>query len=465
MTQPPSKGYDRQWLAAADQRYLWHPFTQMKEWMKEPPLIIAAAEGSYLIDIDGNRYLDGVSSLWVNIHGHRRKEIDEAIKEQIDRVSHTTLLGLSSIPSILLAKELVERAPPGLAKVFFSDNGSTAVEIGLKIAFQYWHNLEAGRSARRRFVAFRNAYHGDTLGAVSVGGIDTFHEIYRPLLIETFKVEYPYCYRCSRGRRYPACSLACTAELEEVLKNHGHEIAAVVVEPLVQCAAGILTAPPGFLEAVATLCKKHDVLLIADEVAVGFGRTGKMFAVEHEGVCPDILALAKGITGGYLPLAATLVTERIFDAFLADYAEMKAFFHGHSYTGNPLACAAGLASLRVFDEDRTLERLGAKIARLGERLEEFRHLGHVGDVRQKGFIAGIELVQDKEHKKPYPTASRIGHRVIMAARRKGLILRPLGDVIVIMPPLSIAGEELDRLLDIVYTSIVEVTESGRGVGS
>lgn len=445
-------------LVEADHTNVWHPFTQMKEWMEEPPLVIAAGEGPYLIDISGNRYLDGVSSLWVNIHGHRRREIDQAIKDQIDRISHSTLLGLASIPSIELAEKLVEVAPEGLTRVFYSDNGSTAVEIGLKIAFQYWQQAQGGKYAKTKFVSFWNAYHGDTLGAVSVGGIDTFHRIYRPLLFDTFKVHYPYCYRCHLERIYPECSLACVAELEELLAHHAHEIAALVIEPLVQGAGGILTAPPGFLKAIADLCKNNEVLLLADEVAVGFGRTGKMFAVEHEDVRLDILAVAKGITGGYLPLAATLVTEQIFNVFLGDYGEMKIFFHGHSYTGNALACAAGLASLRIFKEDTTLEQLAPKIMHLEKRLGAFHDLPHVGDVRQKGFIAGIELVEDKSSRRPYPVHARIGHRVIMEARRQGLILRPLGDVIVIMPPLIISMEDLDRLLDITYSSIKNITE-------
>jgi adenosylmethionine-8-amino-7-oxononanoate aminotransferase len=444
-------------LVEADMRHLWHPFTQMKQWVEQPPLIIAYGEGPYLIDIHGNRYLDGISSLWVNLHGHRRKEIDDAVKEQIDRISHSTLLGLANIPSIELAEELTRIAPKGLQYVFYSDNGSTAVEVGLKIAFQYWQQAPEGGRSKTRFVSFWNSYHGDTLGAVSTGGIDTFHSLYRPLLFETFKVHYPYCYRCHLKRTYPECSMACVAELQDLLSHHAHEIAGLVIEPLVQGAGGILTAPPGFLKAVAGLCRSHDVLLIADEVAVGFGRTGRMFACEHEDVQPDLLAVAKGITGGYLPLAATLATDRIFKAFLAEYAEMKTFFHGHSYTGNPLACAAALASLAVFERDSTLEHLGPKILHLGKRLEAFRDLPHVGDVRQQGFIAGIELVEDKPSRGPYPVAARIGHKVIMEARHHGLILRPLGDVIVIMPPLIISLEELDRLLDIAYLSITHIT--------
>jgi len=444
-------------LAEADHRHVWHPFTQMKEWHGQPPLIIAAGEGPYLIDIQGNRYLDGISSLWVNIHGHRRKEIDEAIKAQIDRISHSTLLGLAGVPSIELAKKLIEIAPDGLTHVFYSDNGSTAVEVGLKIAFQYWQQVPGGRRTKTRFVSFVNGYHGDTLGAVSVGGIDTFHRLYRPLLFDTLKVHYPYCYRCHLERTYPACSLACVGEVEEVLTRHAHDIAGLVIEPLVQGAGGILTAPPGFLRAVADLCRKNDVLLLADEVAVGFGRTGSMFACEQEDVHPDLLAVAKGITGGYLPLAATLVTERTYMAFLGDYAEMKTFFHGHSYTGNALACAAALASLKIFEDDKTLEQLGHKILHLEQRLEAFRDLSHVGDVRQRGFMAGIELVEDKASHRPYPAEARTGHKIIMEARRHGLILRPLGDVIVIMPAFVITVEELDRLLDITYTSIERIT--------
>src|SRR5579884_1987556 len=445
-------------LAHDDKAYVWHPFTQMAEYAAEEPLVVAAGEGSYLIDVDGRRYLDGVSSLWVTVHGHRKAEIDAAIAAQLGRIAHSTLLGIANVPSIELARRLVALAPPGLTKVFYAENGASAVEIALKMAFQYWQLR--GEPGRTRFVSLENAYHGDTLGAVSVGGIDLFHARFRPLLFPTFRAPSPYCYRCPLGATHPDCRLACAEELGRLLAAHRGEVAAVIVEPLVQAAGGMLTQPPGYLRRVRELCDQHDVLLIADEVATGFGRTGRLFACEHEGATPDLLVLGKGITGGYLPLSAVLTTQAIYDAFLGEYAELKHFFHGHTYTGNPLCCAVALANLDLFEREGTLAKLAPKIERLAQGLERFRHLPHVGEVRQRGFMVGIELVAERETRTPYPVAARVGWRVIAAARRRGAVLRPLGDVIVLMPPLSISEAELDELLAITYASIVEVTEGG-----
>ncbi|MEW6442890.1 MAG: adenosylmethionine--8-amino-7-oxononanoate transaminase [bacterium] len=458
-TQPPPLCREEiERLVEADHRCLWHPFTQMREWYGQPCLIIAAGEGCELIDVEGNRYLDGVSSLWANVHGHRRREIDEAVRRQLDRVAHSTLLGLAHPAAIELARELVELAPAGLKRVFYSDNGSTAVEAALKIAYQHWaqQGTESKRT-KKQFVSFHNAYHGDTLGAVSVGGVELFHERYRGLLFPVHKVHYPYCYRCHLGLVHPGCGQACLEELEDLLERSGHTLAALIIEPLVQGAAGMITAPPGHLKAVADLCRRYEVLLIADEVAVGFGRTGKLFACEQEGVSPDLMALAKGITGGYLPLAATLTTESVYAAFLGEAAESKAFFHGHTFTGNPLAAAAALASLEVFRKEKTLEALAPKIRHFETRLEAFRKLEHVGDVRQRGFLAGIELVEDRTSKRPYPVEKRVGVEVILEARRRGLVIRPLGDVIVLMPPLVMSLPELDRMLDITFECIDRIT--------
>lgn len=463
-------------LERLDRRYIWHPFTQMKEWEGSIPLIIERGEGNYLIDTYGRRYLDGVSSLWVNIHGHRKREIDKAIKAQIDKISHSTLLGLGNVPSIELAEELIKIAPEGLTKVFYSDNGSTAVEVALKMAFQYWQQQKRFKVQdsrfKTRFVAFTGAYHGDTFGSMSVGEIDVFVEKYRPLLFPTYKAYYPYCYRCPIDKTYPDCKITCIETVHglrftvhedrvqgfgEILKDHHQEIAACIIEPIVQGAAGMIVSPPGFLKRVRELCTQYNILLIADEVATGFGRTGRMFACEHEGVRPDFLCLAKGITGGYLPLAVTLTTERIYKAFLGEYKELKTFFHGHTFTGNPLGCAAALANLRIFKKERTLQRLQPKIKFLSEVLAGLKVLPHVSDIRQKGLMVGIELVRNKSTKEPYPIEERIGHRVCMEARRYGLILRPLGDVIVLMPPLSIAKNEIKRMVDIVYRCIQSVT--------
>lgn len=449
-------------LVEMDHRHLWHPFTHMQEWYGQPCLIVVAAEGCWLIDAEGKRYLDGVSSLWANVHGHRRKELDEAVRHQLDRVAHTTLLGLAHPAAIALARELAALAPKGLTRVFFSDNGSTAVEAALKIAFQYWEQQKDERKkTKRRIVSFRNAYHGDTLGAVSVGGVDLFHERYRPLLFPSSKVPYPYCYRCHLDLSRPGCGMACADELEAVLEREALSTAALIIEPLVQGAAGMIVAPEGFLKRVETICRKHEVLLIADEVAVGFGRTGTLFACEQEDVRPDLMALAKGITGGYLPLAATLATEEIFKAFLGEVVEGKAFFHGHTFTGNPLACAAALASLGIFRRERLLEQIQPKIQHFASRLEAFRDLESVGDVRYKGLMAGIELVAHKETKRPYPVEKRVAVKVILEARRRGLVIRPLGDVVVLMPPLAVTLEELDRILDVTYESIDTVTRALR----
>ena len=453
-----------------DKTYLWHPFTQMSNFLKETPLIIKEAEGVILRDIYGKEYLDGVSSLWCNIHGHRKKEIDKAIKAQLKQVAHSTLLGASNIPSIMLAKRLVEIAPKvaepplpkswqghsRLCKVFYSDDGSTAVEVALKMAFQYWSALGgSGHPEKKNFLALQYAYHGDTLGAVAVGGIGQFHDIYRPMtLAKTLFAPSPYCYRCPLNKDRETCTLACLGEMERILSQNHHELAALIIEPLIQGAGGMIVHPRGYLKGARELCSKYNVLLIADEVLTGFGRTGKMFACEVEGVVPDIMAISKGLTGGYLPLAATLVTENIYNAFLGE--QDKTFFHGHTYTGNPLACAAALASLEVFEKESVIRNLQPKIEFLRNRLQDFYSLEHVGDVRQCGLIAGIELVRDRQTKEPYPATDRVGHRVCLEARNRGALLRPLGDVIVIMPPLSITLKQLERLVDVVQSSIKTV---------
>jgi adenosylmethionine-8-amino-7-oxononanoate aminotransferase len=448
-------GYDRETLEAWDREHVWHPFTQMLGFREEDPLIISRGEGVYLYDLQGNRYLDGVSSLWANLHGHRRRELDQALVAQLEQVAHSTLLGIAHPPAILLARRLVELAPASLTKVFFSDNGSTAVEVALKVAFQFWRNR--GQSGKQRFLKLSNAYHGDTLGAVSVGGIPLFHEIYRPLLFDTLEAPSPYCYRCPHRED---CREQCITVLEEMVAMHHRELAAVILEPVMQGAAGMIPQPPGYLARVREVTRRHDVLLIADEVAVGFGRTGKMFACEHEGVSPDLLCLAKGITGGYLPLAATLATDDIYQAFLGEYQEFKTFFHGHTYTGNPLGAAVGLASLDILVQDRVLEGLPAKIAPLTGHLEHLAAHPHVGDIRQRGLMVGIELVADRATREPFPVERRTGHRVILEARRLGAILRPLGDVIVLMPPLCITPEELGALGDITYEAINRGTAEG-----
>ena len=453
-----SKALTSAQLEQADKHYLWHPFTQQQDWEAEPQLVIERAEGSYLIDIEGKRYLDGISSLWVNVHGHNRQEINQAIIAQLERVAHTTMLGLAHPSAIELGKRLIEIAPGKLSRVFYSDTGAAAMEIALKIAFQYWQQCESPKPSKTKFFSLSNAYHGDTVGSMSIGGIDLYQQVYHQLLFPTVQAPNAYCYRCHLHKSYPACHFACLEEVERVIAEHADELAAVVMEPLVQGAAGIFVYPPGYTRAVWEIAKRYQVLFIVDEVATGFGKTGKMFACEHEGIEPDVMALGKGITGGYLPLAATLTTEEIYQAFLAPIEQRRTFYHGHSYTGNPLACAATLANLDLFEQDQTLERLQPKIALLTQQLERFRYLPLVGDIRQCGFMIGIELVQDKQTRAAFPAKEKIGVRVIKEARRRGVILRPLSDIVVIMPPLSITEEELQFLLAVTYDSICAISK-------
>ncbi|MBA4371545.1 MAG: adenosylmethionine--8-amino-7-oxononanoate transaminase [Thermodesulfovibrio sp.] len=448
-------------LEDSDKKHIWHPFTQMKEWAEEHPIIIAEGEGCFLTDVSGRRYLDGVSSLWVNIHGHRKQEINEAVRSQLDKIAHTTLLGLSNVPAIQLAERLVKLLPgagllpdPVLSRVFYSDNGSTAVEVALKMAFQYWR--QKGVEGKHSFLSLNNAYHGDTIGAVSVGGVDIFHNVFGPLLFKTFRAASPYCYRCELKKSHPDCGLACLQNMESLLSSHHQEIAAVIIEPLVQAAGGMIVSPPGYLRGVRELATKYNVLLIADEVATGFGRTGAMFACGHEAVVPDIICISKGLTGGYLPLAATVASEEIYAAFLGDFRDLKTFFHGHSYTGNPLGCAAALACLDIFEHERVIEGMAPKIELFGKELQAIAGMGHVGDVRHRGLMAGIELVRDKETREPYAWEEKRGWQVALKAREKGLLIRPLGNVIVLMPPLSITAEELAWMLGVVRESIREV---------
>ncbi len=431
----------------------------MKDWEKDAPVIIESGKGAILTDIRGKKYIDGVSSLWVTVHGHRKKEIDQAVAKQLKKISHSTLLGLSNVPAILLAEKLIVIAPTGLSKVFYSDNGSTAVEIALKIAFQYWHQKGPEYQRKTGFISLAGAYHGDTVGSVSVGGIDLFHSLYKPLLFQTRKIESPHCYRCTYGLTFPDCQKTCLMHAERTIQKFASVTAALIIEPLVQGAAGMLIQPPGYVKRIRELCTKNNILMIADEVATGFGRTGRMFACEHEQVSPDILCMAKGITGGYLPLAATLTTDEIYRGFLGAYEEFRTFFHGHTYTGNPLACAASIASIDLFKKEKTLVRLQPKIAYLKKELAGLSELTHIGNIRQKGFMVGIELVKDRATKMPYPPVDKIGARIVLECRKRGLIIRPLGDVIVLMPPLSISLQELKKIVQIVFTSIKLVTET------
>ena len=429
-------------LAKSDLRHLWHPFTQQQEWARDPMLIIDRAEGCWLVDVDGNRYIDGVSSLWTNVHGHRHPRLDAALRAQVDRVAHSTLLGLSHPPAIELAAQLSRLAPEGLQRVFFSDNGSTSVEIALKMAFQF--HQQTGQTGRTRFASLRDAYHGDTLGAVSVGAIDLFHSIYRPLLFDALALPAP----TTPGGTEEAEALARAMDL---LEAHGHELAALVVEPLVQGAAGMKMHSEAFLRPLLERARELGVLLVADEVAVGFGRLGSLFAMEQVAVAPDFLCLAKGLSAGYLPLAATLATERVYEAFLAEPDAYRQFFHGHTFTGNPLACAVALENLRLFEETDLLAHVRARSAQLSDLLGPLAGLPGVSGVRHRGVMVGIDLVAPDGT--AYPSARRSGHRVAMAARPLGAVIRPLGDTIVLNPPLSIRANELARLVGITAAAI------------
>jgi adenosylmethionine---8-amino-7-oxononanoate aminotransferase len=433
-------------LARLDHRHLWHPFTQQQAWEAAgEPLIVERAEGNVLVGTDGRRYLDGVSSLWTNVHGHRHPDLDRALREQLDKVAHSTLLGLSHPPAIALAAALAASAPPGLQRVFYSDNGSTAVEVALKMAFQLHRNR--GETRRTRFAALRHGYHGDTLGAVSVGSIDLFHEVYRPLLFDAVALPSP-------DEPGGIEEQACLEQAEALLGQHGDEIAALVFEPLVQGAAGMRMHSPAFIRRLCEVAREQGALLVADEVAVGFGRLGTLFAMEQVGVSPDMLCVAKGIAGGYLPLAATLTTDAVYEAFLAEPAAYRQLFHGHTFSGNPLACAVALESLALFERNGVLQHVGRLERALGAALADLRALRWVRSIRHRGVMVGIDLAQPDGQ--PFPVEATVGHRVAMATRAHGAITRPLGDTLILNPPLSLSLDEAHELVDIAGRAIRDV---------
>ncbi|MSO20502.1 MAG: adenosylmethionine--8-amino-7-oxononanoate transaminase [Acidobacteria bacterium] len=439
----------KQW----DHEHSWHPFTQMREWMAEDPLFIERGDGNYLIASDGRRYFDATSSLWCNLHGHGRPEIVAAIAGQAAQLAHSTMLGLSNLPATELAKRLIDIAPKGLTRVFYSDSGATAVEVALKMAFAYWQLR--GEPGRDVFVSLNEGYHGDTIGSLSVGYMELFDRPYRQLLFPCVKLNPPHYFRYYRRQSMEEAVSSALAEAEITLTRDRRRIAALIVEPLMQAAAVMWNHPVDYLAGLARLCRQNNILLIADEVAVGFGRTGKMFACDHAGITPDLMCLAKGISGGTLPLAATLTTEEVFHAFLGDFAERKTFFHGHTYTGNPIGCAAALASLDIFEKDNVLQELPFKIHALEEALHPLRNLPHVADIRQWGVMVGIEIAEDAKARRSFPSGLRLGKRVIMAARRRGVILRPLGDVVILNPPLSTTIAEMQHIAAVSAEAISE----------
>lgn len=439
-----------------DVEHVWHPFSQMREYADNDPLVFVDADGRHLIDDRGRRLFDATSALWCNLFGYKVPEIDAAVRDQLSRFAHTTLLGASHPAVAELAHRLVEIAPRGLEHVFFSDNGATAVEAALKIAFQH-RLLTQGREAAAQavYLSLDNAYHGDTLGAAAVGGVELFHDVFRPILMPALKSPSPYCYRCPLGLTPGNCSIDCADELEAALLREGGRICAVVLEPGLQAAAGMLALPKGFLSRAAAACRRHGALLILDEVATGFGRTGTLFACEQEGVVPDLLCLAKGLTGGYLPVAATLATRAVYDVFLGRYEEYRHFFHGHTYTGNALGCAAALATLDLLADGRIVADVPRKAALLRAGLQPLESHPHVGDIRNSGLMFGLELVQDRATKACFPPGERVGFGLGLALREHGIFARPLGDVIVLMPPLTSTDEELRHLA----ASVCEVVKT------
>ena len=452
-------------LVSKDKKYLWHPFTQQQEWEKDSDItVITRGEGTYLYDAKGRKYLDGVSSLWCNVHGHQVPAIDRAIQRQLKKIAHSTMLGASNEPAILLAEKLVKMAPKGLTRVFYSDSGSEANEIAAKIAFQYWqqtpiHSTPSGRSGRARknlFLTIKEGYHGDTLGSVSLGGIDLFHGIFGSMLFKTLKIKSPHHYK-SRDVSEDKWFKDCVADAEKVFKKYGSRLAAVHMEPLIEGAGGMLVHPWGYLRAIRRLCDKYDVLLILDEVATGFGRTGTLFACEQEGVRPDLLCLAKNLTGGYLPVAVTMATEKVYRAFLGSFDSLRTFYHGHTFTGNQLGCAAALANLGLMEKPSFMKEIQQKSRLLEEHLQTLENHPHVADIRLRGLMGGIELVKDKVKGTEYPYAQKMGYRVCAEAKKMGVLMRPLGNVIVIMPPLVISLNDLKRLVSVIGTCIDKVT--------
>jgi adenosylmethionine-8-amino-7-oxononanoate aminotransferase len=439
-------------LQKKDLQYIWHPCSQMKDYEDFPPIVIERGKGAYLYDADGKSYLDAVSSWWVNLFGHANDRINRALREQAERLEHVIFANFTHEPAIELAEEIIHIAPPGLSKVFFADNGSAAVEAALKMSFHY--HQQTGRPSKTKFAAITDAYHGETLGALSVGDLDLYSKIYKPLLLDTFKARGPDCFRCPYAKTRETCDAECFESLEKLVTAHADEISAVIIEPLVQCAAGMKIYPPVYLKKLRKLCTAQSIHMIADEIAVGFGRTGKMFACEHADVSPDILCLSKGITAGYMPLSLVLATEEIYSAFYGDYADLKAFLHSHSYTGNALACAVARESLQIFRDENVLARNEIKSRMLAEKAARlFKDHPHVGEYRQIGMIGALELVSERKTKEPFDWQRRVGYGIYRIALDKGVLLRPLGNVIYFMPPYVVEEQDIDFMVQTAFESI------------
>ena len=438
-----------------DLQYIWHPAAQMKDYEALPPMVIARAKGAWLYDVHGKKYLDIISSWWCNLFGHCNPIINQAVKEQIDSLEHVIFANFSNEAAIRLAEALAKIVPAGLAKFHFNDNGSAAVEAALKMCFQY--HLQTGHAERQKFMCLSEGYHGETIGALSVGSLDLYAQMYKPMMMENIHVEAPDCYRCPYGRDRDHCQCECFEHAEKAFAVHGKETAAIIVEPLLQGSAGMRVYPPLYLQKLRRLCDETGVLLIADEIATGFGRTGRMFACDHAGIAPDIMTISKGLTGGYLPMSVTVTTQAIYDAFYADYSEGKAFVHSHTYAGNPLASAAALAVQHIFRTQPIFENAAVNAKWLTKRMEdEILPHPNVGEVRHIGLIHAFELVADKKTKEPLPAAQRTGYEVYRHALRHGLLLRPIGDVLYFNPPLNITQAELDTAIDLAKAALHEV---------
>jgi adenosylmethionine-8-amino-7-oxononanoate aminotransferase len=439
-------------LQAKDLKYIWHPCSQMKDYEEFPPIVIERGAGAYLYDIDGKAYLDAVSSWWVNLFGHNNPRINAAIHKQLESLEHVIFANFSHKPAIELAERIVTLAPDGLNKVFFADNGSSAIEVALKLSFQY--HQQDGQPKKTKFLSISEAYHGETLGALSVGGIDLYSKIYHPILFQTYQVQGPDCFRCSYGKRREDCNAECFERMEKKVETVADELSGIIIEPLIQGAAGMKIYSPIYLKKLRELCDRYNIHYIADEIAVGFGRTGKMFACEHAEISPDIMCLSKGLTAGYLPLSLTLVTDEIYAAFYSDYIEQKAFLHSHSYTGNPISCAVACESLNIFADDQVLEENRKKSLYIREMAEPLAKRHHfVGEYRQLGMVGALEIVADKKTKEPFDWKRRVGYNIYRVALEKGVLLRPLGNIIYFMPPYVVTQKDIEFMVNTAFEAI------------
>lgn len=447
-------------LQEKDLKYVWHPCSQMKDYEKFPPIVIEKGKGVFLEDVEGKKYLDAVSSWWVNLFGHSNQRINDALYKQANTLEHVIFANFTHKPAIELSERIVNLAPNRLDKVFFGDNGSSAVEIALKLSFQYHQQI--GKSKKIKFVNISDAYHGETIGALSMGDVDLYNKVYKPILLDSVTVEGPDCFRCRYQKERNTCNAECFEIMENTLKEIHEEVTGVIIEPMVQCAAGMKIYSPRYLVKLRELCDKYDINLIADEIAVGFGRTGKMFASEHAGISPDIMCLSKGLTAGYMPLSLVLMSDKIYDAFYDDYSTMKAFLHSHSYSGNPLGCSIAVETLNIFEDEAILENNKTKSEYLRNKVESvLKEIHHVGEYRQIGMIGAIELVKDKETKEPFESEKRVGYNIYKNALKKGVVLRALGNIVYFMPPLIISEEEIDFMVDVARDSINEYFDSNQ----